>query len=64
MEEFGYWTGFASGFYLGLSISASLTMIALLGIAAIRNPRRNYGLPDRHNIVEFPKADAALPGIG
>ena len=47
MEEFGYWTGFASGFYLGLSISASLTMIALLGIAAVRNPRRNYGVPRR-----------------
>ena len=64
MEELGFWTGFGSGLYLGMAISFSLTMVGLLAIAAVRNPRRDYGNPDLYNVTDFSAARSSLPDAG
>lgn len=41
----------ATCFWGGLWVAAQI----------IKPPQRNYGVPDRHNIIEFPKPSATLP---
>lgn len=54
MEEFGFWTGFGSGLYLGASLGACAWFGFLLCCALMKQPQRNYGVPKRDaNVIQL-----------